>query len=302
MPRICDYEGSQYRTDFWEGQNRAYEDRVERVAMQALLPRSGRRIIEVGAGFGRLADLYAGYDEIILTDYARTQLEQAQDYLNHDDRFTFVVADIYNMPFVDHLCDALTMVRVMHHLTDVPAALGELNRIIAPQGTAVIEYASKRHLKSLLRWLVGRQKWSPFDRTPLEFVDLNFDFHPGWMQDHFKAAGFEITNIRALSYFRLGLLKKMVPTEWLVALDGVMQPTGRWLQLSPSIFLRATAQKPAQPPPTNFFRCPLCHQTNFSRQKLTGSVPTDEILICPAGHGWSFKNGIYDFKNPLRLA
>ena len=53
MPRICDYEGSRYRTDFWEGQNREYEDRVERVAMQKLLPPRGERLLEIGAGFGR---------------------------------------------------------------------------------------------------------------------------------------------------------------------------------------------------------------------------------------------------------
>nr|HID13463.1 hypothetical protein [Anaerolineae bacterium] len=54
---ICDYEGSAYRTEFW-GQGREYEDAVERIALQRLLPPSGRRIIEIGAGFGRLADLY----------------------------------------------------------------------------------------------------------------------------------------------------------------------------------------------------------------------------------------------------
>ena len=56
MSRICDYEGSRYRTDFWEGQNREYEDRVERVAMKKLLPPRGERLVEIGAGFGRLAE------------------------------------------------------------------------------------------------------------------------------------------------------------------------------------------------------------------------------------------------------
>ena len=97
MPRICDYEGSRYRTDFWEGQNRQYEDGVERVAIQKLLPPGGRRLIEVGAGFGRLADLYRGYQQVVLTDYARTQLEEAQTYLGQDERFIFVVADIYRL-------------------------------------------------------------------------------------------------------------------------------------------------------------------------------------------------------------
>ena len=102
MTRICDYEGSRYRADFWENQNRSYEDAVERVAMKKLLPPTGRRLIEIGAGFGRLVDLYQGYDQVFLTDYARTQLEEAQRYLGPDQRLTYVVADVYNLPFVDN--------------------------------------------------------------------------------------------------------------------------------------------------------------------------------------------------------
>ena len=78
-PAICDYEDSGYCTDFWEGQGREYEDAVERVALSHLLPPTGRRLIEIGAGYGRLADLYGGYDEVVFFDYALSQLRQAQE-------------------------------------------------------------------------------------------------------------------------------------------------------------------------------------------------------------------------------
>ncbi|MDP3046960.1 MAG: class I SAM-dependent methyltransferase, partial [Chloroflexota bacterium] len=77
---ICDYEGSQYQHEFW-GLGRAYEDAVERLALRALLPAKGNRILEIGAGYGRLADLYANYHQIFLLDYARTQMEQAREFL-----------------------------------------------------------------------------------------------------------------------------------------------------------------------------------------------------------------------------
>ena len=73
-----DYEGSQYRTDFWEGQGREYEDAAERIALRRLLPPHSARMIELGAGFGRLADLYAGYEQVVLLDYSRSLLEDAQ--------------------------------------------------------------------------------------------------------------------------------------------------------------------------------------------------------------------------------
>jgi ubiquinone/menaquinone biosynthesis C-methylase UbiE len=300
LPQVCDYEGSKYRTDFWEGQNREYEDRVERVAMQKLLPPRGERLIEIGAGFGRLADLYDGYQQIVLTDYARTQLEEAQNYLGNSNRFTYVVADVYKMPFVDNLFDTLTMVRVMHHLADVPAALIELQRIINPQGTAIVEHASKFHYKSLLRWVLRRQDWNPTDREPVEFVELNFDFHPAWMREQFKTAGFQIQNTRTVSHYRLDFLKRIVPTDWLVTLDSWAQPTGNWWQLTPSIFLQAQPQKTTTNPATGFFRCPECHCTDLEHQESPSNFKEGDLLVCQkCQRRWTIKNGIYDFKTPL---
>jgi len=291
VTRICDYEGSRYRTEFWENGNRRYEDLAERIALRRLLPPQGDRLIEVGAGFARLADLYSGYRQVVLVDYARSQLEEARRYLGHDPRLTLVVADVYNLPFADSLFDALVMIRVMHHLTDVPAALRELHRIARPAATAVIEHASKRHLKAILRWLLRRQDWNPFDPAPHEFVELNIDFHPAWMRRQFQRAGFAITNTRTVSHFRLPLLKRLIPPRILAALDGLAQPTGRWWQLSPSVFLQAGPQKPPVPPPTAFFRCPACHA-----QRLQS---TADALLCPdCGRRWTHQDGIYDFKTP----
>ena len=299
MPRVCDYEGSKYRTDFWEGQQRDYEDQVERIAMQKMLPPQGHRIIEVGTGFGRLVDLYQGYDQIILTDYARTQLEEAQAYLRHDDRYIFVVADVYNMPFVENLFDTLTMVRVMHHLVDVPAALRELHRIMTPNGTAIVEYASKFHLKSLARWFLGHQDWDPFDHDPLEFVELNFDFHPAWMRQQFEATGLTVRNIRTLSHYRLGLLKRLIPTSLLVTLDRLAQPTGNWWQLTPSIFLQATAQKSAISSSSGIFRCPNCGSSLLTSETLPRSNSSGLLVCSTCQTRWGFQGGIYDFKTPV---
>jgi ubiquinone/menaquinone biosynthesis C-methylase UbiE len=298
LPHICDYEGSQYRIEFWEGQNRTYEDAVERIAMQKLLPPEGRRLIEIGAGFGRLAGLYQGYQQVVLLDYARTQLEEAQNYLGPDDRFTYVIADVYNLPFVNSLFDSLTMVRVMHHLTDVPAALAEICRVIIPNGTAVIEYASKFHLKSLVRWFLRRQDWNPFDHAPLEFVELNFNFHPAWMRQQFETAGLKVRNTRTLSHYRVNILKRLFPALLLAKLDSWAQPTGNWWQLSPSLFLQARAQKPDQLTAIGFFRCPKCSASKLSQEK--SPFDQGELLTCQnCQRGWTFKDGIYDFKTPV---
>jgi SAM-dependent methyltransferase len=97
-PPICNYEGSTYRTDFWEGQGREYEDLAERWALRRLLPPAGQRILDIGAGFGRLAGLYGGYDQVILLDYSRSQLAYARQNLG-DERFIYVAADVYHLPW-----------------------------------------------------------------------------------------------------------------------------------------------------------------------------------------------------------
>ena len=71
---VIDYEGSNYQTDFWVGKGRDYEDQAERMVLDRLVPQKGTRVAEIGAGFGRLADLYLGYEQIILFDYSRTLL------------------------------------------------------------------------------------------------------------------------------------------------------------------------------------------------------------------------------------
>jgi hypothetical protein len=204
------------------------------------------------------------------------------------------------MPFVDNLFDTLTMVRVMHHLADVPTALTELQRIINPQGTAIIEHASKFHYKSLLRWVLRRQDWNPADPEPVEFVELNFDFHPAWMREQFKNAGFQIQNTRTVSHYRLDFLKRIIPTNWLVTLDSWAQPTGNWWQLTPSIFLQAQPQKSSDDSVAGFFRCPECHCVDLEHQESPPDFKEGNLLVCQkCQRRWTVKNGIYDFKTPL---
>lgn len=242
---VIDYEGSRYRTEFWEGQSRQYEDAVERLILRELLPcvdtspaHRPRRIAEIGAGFGRLADLYLDYDQIILFDYSRTLLQEAVERWGDDPRFVFVAGNVYDLPLATGSLDTLVMVRVMHHLLDVPRALSQLRRVLHRDSVAVVEYANKRNLKACLRWALGRQAWSPFDLAPLEFVELNFDFHPAWMQRRFEQERFRVERQAGVSHFRLSFLKRSVPAALLAKLDAQLFEIGGRFPLAPSVFVR----------------------------------------------------------------
>lgn len=291
MTEICDYEGSSYRTDFWEGQGRQYEDMAERLALRKLLPPAGARLVEIGAGFGRLVDLYDGYRQVVLLDYSKSMLRQAQHLLGRGGKYIYVAASLYGMPFVDSLFDTTVTVRVLHHVQNIPAAFQEIQRVLRPGGAYVLEYANKRHLKAVLRYLLGRQSWNPFAPEPYEFVELNYDFHPTWMKARLREAGFAIGRELAVSSFRLPLLKRLIPPRPLAALDGLLQGPAAPLKLAPSVFIRARAEK-EDAQAEGFFRCPSCHGTDL--------VETEEALTCRGcGRGWAIDDGIYDFKEPV---
>jgi len=164
--------------------------------------------------------------------------------------------------------------------------------VLKPGGAYVLEYANKRHLKAVLRYLLGRQSWSPFDVAPYEFVELNYDFHPASMKACLRETGFAIERELAVSSFRLPLLKRLIPAHLLAALDGLLQGPTASVKLAPSVFVRARAEKEAaQAQDRGFFRCPSCHSTDL--------IETEELLTCRGcGRKWAIDDGIYDFKQP----
>lgn len=299
-PPVCDYEGSDYQTSFWDQGGREYEDRTEAIALRRLLPKRGHLLLELGAGAGRNTPRYLGFDRIVLLDYSRTQLEQARQRLGASDKYIYVAADVYRLPFVAGLFDAATMIRVLHHMADAPKALGQVKNVLRSGGVFILEFANKLNLKAILRYLLGRQTWSPFTREPVEFVKLNFDFHPkavrGWLED----LGFRMEKTLTLSHFRVGFLKRIVPTSILVFLDSLAQWTGAWWQLSPSVFVKAKRVErdghhvpSIHDPVSACFKCPDC-----SHSPLIDQINYLECSSC--GKKWGVIDGIYDFREPIK--
>jgi ubiquinone/menaquinone biosynthesis C-methylase UbiE len=292
-PPVCDYEGSDYQERFWELGGRAYEDRVEAVALSRLLPDGGDRLLEVGAGAGRHTPRYRGFRQIVLLDYSRTQLEQAKARLGEGERFLYVTGDVYRLPFAPGLFNAATMIRTLHHMADPQAALRQVRSTMASGGVFVLEYANKRNLKALARWILRRQDWNPVGYEPVEFAELNYNFHPAAVRDWMSEAGFDVFRQLTVSHFRLNLLKRVIPLRVLVALDSAVQWTGNWFQWTPSVFLGAEAVGEGESAPEGaFWRCPVC-----------GSLDIEEVqdgLGCRGcGRVWPLREGIFDFKEPL---
>jgi ubiquinone/menaquinone biosynthesis C-methylase UbiE len=287
---VCDYEGSDYQVSFWEKGGRDYEDRCEAVAIRRLLPSSGKMLLEVGAGAGRNTPRYSGFERVVLLDYSRTQLLQAQTRLGRGERYIYVAADVYRLPFAPGLFDAATMIRTLHHLVDPPAALIQIRQSLQPGATIILEFANKQNLKAILRYFLRRQDWSPFSPESVEFAPLNFDFHPRQVRKWMREAGFSWQRALTVSHFRLALLKRFIPVGVLVGMDSLAQLSGNWWQLTPSVFVRAEA----------FGDTPIAQAGEFFRCIECGYFPLEEksgIIVCTAcSRIWQVRDGIYDFK------
>jgi len=290
-PPVCDYTGSDYQTSFWDQGGRAYEDRAEAVALRRLLPSAGgQRLLELGAGAGRNTPRYTGYKQVVLLDYSETQLQQARQRLGDSERYSYVAADIYRLPFMPASFDGATMIRTLHHMADARKALDQVRQVLQTNAAFILEFANKQNLKSILRYAFGRQHWSPFSPEPVEFAPLNFDFHPATVRTWLQLSGFVVERTLTVSHYRIGLFKKLLPTGMLVAMDSLAQLTGNWWQLSPSVFTRCRALG-GQPTalPELHFRCPAC---GF------GPLPAaaDEILCPNCARHYPLQDGVYDFR------
>lgn len=297
-PPVCNYEGSDYQQSFWEQGGREYEDRAEAIALKRMLPKSGKLMLELGAGAGRNTPRYTGFDRIVLLDYSTTQLAQAQQRLGRSDKFIYVAADIYRLPFLDRLFDSATMIRALHHMADAPKALGQIRNVLQPSAVFILEFANKLNLKSILRYWIGKQDWNPFTLEPVEFVKLNFDFHPKAIRNWLGELGFTIEKTLTVSHFRLGFLKRLIPANLLAAVDGFFQPTGALLQVTPSVFVKAKVNGDAQKTeiPLNvisLFKCPVCGSGDLKDKETH--------LLCPkCGARWAVNDGIYDFREKMK--
>ena len=294
-PPIIDYEESDYQSTFWDQGGREYEDQTEELALRRLLPKSGQLLLELGAGAGRNTPRYHGFERIVLLDYSTTQLQQAQEHLGNSRRYVYVAADVYQLPFVQGAFDCATMIRTLHHMAEAPRALHQIRGAMSSGGTFILEYANKLNLKAILRYGTGRQSWSPFTREPVEFVELNFDFHPKAVRTWLGNNGFRIDRQLTVSHFRIGWVKRWLPTRLLVAMDSIAQLSGDLWQLTPSVFVRSTAMGDTpRPAPDELFRCTICGHSPL--------VESLNFITCPdCGRQWAVRDGIYDFRQPIEL-
>ncbi|MBM3699910.1 MAG: class I SAM-dependent methyltransferase [Actinobacteria bacterium] len=316
MIRKSDYENYDYR-QFWQNGGRAYEDAAERIAIRKLfkgIRAEGKIFADLGCGYGRLFEEYASCRAAIMVDYSLNNLRNAKEtiraFLNNDEekmsRIFFIAADVNNLPLKKHIIDAAVSVRVVHHLENPGKFFSEVSRILRPGGPFIVEFANKRNLKNILKFVFGRLKTSPFNKKPLQIGETILDYHPAYIISLLRKSGFKIIKKISASNFRISFLKKYLGLKTLLFFEKLYQHIFSFIDTGPSIFLKAFLNKSIEKAGVSpykdtdsvlaadkldFLICPSCDSDNLE------IVKTAFISCTKCKKKYSIDDGIYVFKD-----
>ena len=113
----------------------------------------GMRVLEVGCGNGALWTENAGRIpegvRVELTDKSEGMVRAVQRELGSDPRFSFRVSDVQDIPEEAGSFDLVIADHVLFYCEDVPRALREIARVLAPGGRVVAATYGKSHMREV---------------------------------------------------------------------------------------------------------------------------------------------------------
>ena len=120
-------------------------------AVEAVVAAQPARILEVGCGWGELAEWLARESgaEVVAIDSSQRMVDLARER-GVDAR----VADVQALPFADGEFDCVVAAWMLYHVPDLDRGIAELARVLRPGGTLVAVTNSRYHLLEM-RELVG---------------------------------------------------------------------------------------------------------------------------------------------------
>ncbi len=233
---------------YWIG--REYEHFAEIIAIKAFLEKIPkiRSILEIGAGYGRLTPSYAyRAKRIILTDPSKNLLDIAKKSLPKR-KIKFLKAKVEDLPekIPPHSIDLIILVRVLHHIEDIEKMFSVIKKISKRNGYFILEFANKRHLKATIEEFIHGNFTFLLDiftkdiSTSLKKDSLPFNnYHPDRISYLLKKYGFKIVDMRSVSNVRSPFLKRLLPTELLLAIERNLQRPLAKIFFGPSVFILA---------------------------------------------------------------
>lgn len=125
------------------------------VAFAAVAEVLPRRVLEVGGGPGELSARIASElgADVVMLDVSPRMVELARAR-----GVNACVGDVQELPFEDGEFDCCVAAWMLYHAADLDRALGELARVLSPEGCLVAVTNGRDHLLELRR-LAGNRAW-----------------------------------------------------------------------------------------------------------------------------------------------
>jgi ubiquinone/menaquinone biosynthesis C-methylase UbiE len=226
---------------YWE--RRKYENISGKYALKTLLDKinltCNKKLIDIGAGFGRLADVYGQkFKHATLVDPSIKNLEIAKKKFGTKN-FSYIDSIGSRLPFEDESFDVAILVRVIHHLENPKKVLGEINRVLKVKGWLIMEFANKQHFKAAFLKPKTRVSLDPIDISEEDSTLPFRNYHPKWVISLLNNLDFEIVEKLSVSNFRSQLVKKIAPYRILLLIERLVQKPFGYFNFGPSIYLLA---------------------------------------------------------------
>lgn len=234
---------------YWE--NRSYEDKSERVALERFLKKMPQKksLVDIGGGFGRLCSLYVNqFEKCVVLDPSEKNLDTGKRIYSKYANIEFVQGSLPSLPFEKERFETALMVRVAHHLKDLTLSFSEISRILTGNGFFILEFANKNHFLAILKAFLKFNFRYLSDLSPVEkrsqksIMENKVTFvnhHPKKIISDLEKSGFEIIDLLSVSNFRNRLLKRIIPAFLLLKLEKISQKPLSKIFFGPSIFILA---------------------------------------------------------------
>ena len=283
------YEGVAYQ-QFWDGLQKLNLDELEHILMRKLLPASGCRIVDVGCGFGRLADCYMDrFQQVIMVDGSISLLRQAIEKTRG--QAIYIASDASHLPFQAASFDTVLMIRVFHHIQNSQDCLSELHRVLCVDGQFVFNYMNKQNALRVIRWLMGANRENPFDTKPAGLGSTFISHHPKAVHEMLREVGFS-----DMQYYGAGILDRLADKigfadQW-IAMGKRLAPFFGRSRIAPWIICSAFARENTNLIDArgigDLLQCPFCGGS------LSGKNDGYLCLIC--NRWYPIKDGIIDLR------
>lgn len=236
---------------YWKG--REYEHKSEFLAIRSLISKISNigKVIEIGAGYGRLLPSYLyRAKKVLLTDPSAKLISKADKRYSKHKNVEVLQSKLENLGDRRDLgrFDLCLMVRVLHHIEDIDKAFEIISDLLTKRGYFILEFPNKGHAKASIRHMISGDLTFPINIFPIDIRSKKsikmgtlpfINYHPYQIIEKLKEYNFDIIEIRSVSNIRSSFLKRLFPINTLIDLERLLQIPFAKINFGPSIFVLA---------------------------------------------------------------